>query len=88
MTVERLIVICRETDKNTGEIAVYSSESEVTGELLTSLKVRARFNPELRYFVTDRARWAGVWQKDIISVLKQNSITPEAIKLLGGIVEL
>lgn len=88
MTVERLIVICRETDKDTGRIAVYPIESEVTGELLAGVRLRSRFNQELRYFVTDRVRWAGARKKEITSALKRKEITPEAITRLGGIVEI
>lgn len=88
MNGTEMIALCRETDKETGRIAVYPIESKVTGELLTGLQVRARFNPELRYFVTMRARWAGRWHDDIVSVLKRKVVTEREIKLLGGLVEL
>lgn len=47
-----MICVCREIDKNTGEIAVYPIKAEVTDRLLFCLGLRQRANPELKYFVT------------------------------------
>ena len=49
-----MICLCREIDKETGEIAVYSINAEVTDRLLCMLNIRQRANPELRYFVTSK----------------------------------
>ena len=54
-----MLVICREIDKNTGEIAVYPIDAEVTDRLLFILGIRQRCNPELRYFVTTKAHYEG-----------------------------
>ena len=43
--------LCREVDKDTGEIAVYPVATVTDGrDLLLQLDVRQRLNPELRYF--------------------------------------
>ena len=86
---EALAVICREVDRSTGNIAVYEIKAEkVDNRLLTVLSIRSRVNPELRYFATARVRWEGVWRKDYETVLKRKKVTPEALKLIGGIVEI
>lgn len=83
-----MVVICREVSKSSGRIAVYALDAEVTDELLFKLKMRAVFNPELRYFATTRARRVGIWRKDIEATLKRKAVTPEALNRLGGIVEI
>ena len=47
-------IICKEISKNDGQIAVYEIEVEITSSLLNCLKLRSRFNPELKYFVLKR----------------------------------
>ena len=49
-----MICVCREIDKNTGEIAVYPIKAEVTDRLLFCLGLRQRANPELKYFASTR----------------------------------
>lgn len=83
-----MIVICREVNRETGEIAVYPVEKEVTDYLIQFLKLKAALNPELRYFITMRARWAGIWHDDIVKALKKKRVTVETLATLGGIVEL
>lgn len=51
---EKMICLCREINKETGEIAAYPIKAEVTDQLLFMLGIRQRANPELRYFVTLR----------------------------------
>ena len=82
-----MIAICREVDKSTGKRAVYKIKGELTDGLLPKLQLRARANPELRYFATSEAHYMGF--KDIIThVLKRKSVTEEDIKRVGGLVEL
>ena len=82
-----MIAICRDVDRNTGNRAVYKVDGELTNELLFQLKMRARTNPELRYFATSEAHYRGFG--DIINaVLKRKSVTDDDIKRIGGIVEL
>lgn len=83
-----MTVICREVDKNSGKVAVYRVEGEVTDRLLYCLSIRAKMNPELRYFVTPKVRWDGACHDDIVTVLKRRSVTPQSINRLGGLVEL
>lgn len=53
----KIVLLCREVDRDTGKIAVYSV-GKVPGDresLLFELSLRQRLNPELRYFaVLDR----------------------------------
>lgn len=82
-------VICREVSKSTGEIAVYPIEAEVTERLLFCLQIRARANPELRYFVTARVRWENERLRESIErLLRRKDVTPRALDAFGGIVEL
>ena len=83
-----MIVICREVNKSTGEIAIYPIEKEVTDNLIICLKARARLNEELRYFVTLRKRWYGIWHDDIIATLKSKNVTLGTLDRLGGIIEI
>lgn len=53
----KLLAVCREVDKESGRVSVYPLDLEITSEILTGLKMRAQFNPELRYFTTTTARW-------------------------------
>ena len=53
----KLLAVCREVDKESGRVSVYPLDLEITSEILASLKMRAQFNPELRYFTTTTARW-------------------------------
>lgn len=55
MNTTEMMVICREVDRVTGKIAVYRIETEVTESLIFKLRLRARLNPELQYFVTTKA---------------------------------
>ena len=83
----KLIAICREVDKDTGKIAVYPLETEITDRVLHCLKIRAQFNPELRYFATTAAHFRG-FGDTITSTLKRRNITKEAVARVGGIAEL
>lgn len=80
-----MLVLCREVDKATGRVAVYPINAEVTDQLLFSLGIRQRCNPELRYFVTTKAHYKG-FEDVIVSVLKRRTPTDEAIKRAGGLV--
>lgn len=81
-----MIAICREVDKNGGGIAVYPIESEVTERLLTCLTLRARLNPELRYFVTARVRWENESARKLIeSSLRRKNVTASTIAAVGQI---
>lgn len=51
------IILQREATKNTGEVAVTLFPGKVTPEVITNLKWRNRYNPELRFFITSKAFW-------------------------------
>ena len=82
MNTTEMMVICREVDRTTGKIAVYRIETEVTESLIFKLRLRARLNPELQYFVTTKVG------DTITAVLKRRTVTPAAIARVGGIVQL
>jgi hypothetical protein len=69
-----MICLCREIDKETGEIAVYSINAEVTDRLLVMLNIRQRANPELRYFVTLREN-CDENEEMILKRLRQKKVT-------------
>ena len=82
-----MIAICREVDKNSGKIAVYPLSVKVTGATLAELSIRARMNPELRYFVTLAKTWDDLNYKKIIEdVLGQKDVTPKIIEEHGGLI--
>lgn len=83
----KLVAICREIDKDTGRIAVYPLEMEITGNVITQLQLRARFNPELRYFTLTSGRWERFGDV-ITSILKRLTVTRADVDRIGGIVEL
>ena len=87
MNTAEMMVICREVDRATGEIAVYLIETEVTESLILKLRLRARRNLELQYFVTTIAHYEG-FGDTITAVLKRRTVTPAAVARVGGIVQL
>lgn len=87
MNTMEMMIICREIDRETGRIAVYQIETEVTESLIFKLRLRARLNPELQYFVTTKAHYEG-FRDMIAAVLKRRTVTPAAIARVGGIVQL
>lgn len=82
MNTTEMMVICREVDRATGKIAVYRIETEVTESLIFKLRLRARLNPELQYFVTTKAHYEG-FGDTITAVLKRRTVTPAAIARVG-----
>lgn len=82
-----MLVICREVDKSSGEIAVYPLKVEVTGNMLAKLSIRAQLNPELRYFVTLATTWNDLnYKKTIEKVLGQKDVTLKMLEEHGGLI--
>lgn len=77
-----MICLCREIDKETGEIAVYSIKAEVTDRLLFMLGIRQRANPELRYFVTLRANF-DTNEETILKQLHRKQVTDRLLTALN-----
>lgn len=87
MNTTEMMIICREIDRETGRIAVYQIETEVAESLIFKLRLRARLNPELQYFVTTKAHYEG-FGDTITAVLKRRTVTTATIARVGGIVQL
>lgn len=83
----KLVAVCREVDKDTGRIAVYKINAEITGAVVQKLQVRAQANPELRYFTLTSGRWEQFGDV-ITSILKRRTVTRADVDRIGGIVEL
>ena len=79
---EKMICLCREINKETGEIAVYPIEAEVTDQLLFALGIRQRANPELRYFVTLRANFDAN-EETILNQLHRKQVTDRLLTALN-----
>lgn len=77
-----MICLCREINKNTGEIAVYPLKTEVTDRLLFCLSLRQRVNPELKYFVTLAANYDAN-EEAILKELHRKQITDRLISVLN-----
>lgn len=90
-TIERerlkLLAVCREVDKESGRVSVYPLDLEITSEILTSLKMRAQFNPELRYFTTTTARWDR-YGEVMAGILKRRTVSRADLDNIGGICEI
>ena len=48
--MKKAIVICREVNRQTGQIAVYVVPMEIDEHTVVRLSLRSMINPELRYF--------------------------------------
>lgn len=82
-----MIAICREVDKSGGEIDIYPLEAAVTGNLIVQLSLRARLNPDLRYFVAMAETWADrVKREQIGRLLSIPDVTPKMLQDSGGFV--
>ncbi len=82
-----MVILCREINKSTGEIAVYSLDMEVTGQLLLVLSLRARLNPELTYYVTTREHYANN-RYEITKALEQKTAASKTMSCMGRIVRI
>ena len=83
----KLLAVCREVDKESGRVSVYPLDLEITSEILTSLKMRAQFNPELRYFTTTTARWDRHGEV-MAGILKRRTVSRADLDNIGGICEI
>lgn len=85
----QMVAICREVNKATGETAVYQLNAEVTSDLMFRLGIRARVNPELRYFVTLKSAWESAGGRQaLIKSLKRRTLNNSHLDAIGGIEEL
>lgn len=85
----RLSVVCREIDKNTGNIATYVCKNDINANDLVRLRLRSTFNPELTYYtVLTRVVENPEALKDVLSFLKRRRLSEEDIERYGGIIKL
>ena len=77
-----MICVCREIDKNTGEIAVYPIKAEVTDHLLFCLGLRQKANPELNYFGTLAENYDAN-EETILKQLRRKQITDRLLAVLN-----
>ena len=85
----RLSVVCREIDKNTGNIATYVCKNDINDDDLVRLRLRSTFNPELTYYtVLTRVVENPEALKDVLSFLKRRRLSEEDIERYGGIIKL
>lgn len=84
---EKVIVICREVNRQTGQIAVYVVPMEIDEHTVVRLSLRSMFNPELRYFFA----YEEVYQEqkqEITAMLKRRNITKREVDSVYGIAEV
>jgi len=82
-----MIILCREVDKDTGAIAVYTINKPITDELLRNLRIRAMLNPELRYFCVLQSRWDKEGA-EYERMLRRRQVTHRMIEAIGGMAEI
>lgn len=84
-----ITIVCREVDKNTGEIASYLCKRDVEDRDIHILQLRGRLNPELDYYairtcVADEPEEL----ETVLSLLKRRRLSDRTIEWYGGIVKL
>lgn len=87
LCVKKVIVICREVNRQTGQIAVYVVPMEIDEHTVVRLSLRSMFNPELRYFFA----YEDVYQEqkqEITAMLKRRNITKQEVDSVYGIAEV
>jgi hypothetical protein len=82
-------VVCREINKNTGEIAAYLCKKDATDRDVFCAGIRSRVNPELTYYairtcVAENAEYL----KEILKFLKRRKLTAGMVERYGGMVQL
>ena len=81
------VFICREVNRQTGQIAVYKLDEPFSGKMAFYLKIRQQYNPELRYYCAG-ANFYEEYKEEIFSALKKRNVLRENIEKLGAIIEL
>ena len=81
-----VILVCREVNLESGDVAVYRMDAEPTGRVLFCLGIRARMNKELRYFVCAE-RWRENFEQ-LTQILGKNLVVSGAVLNKFGIAEL
>ena len=66
-----IVIICRETSKETGEVAVYEIGSCKSCNL-TALRIRQRFNLDIKYYAVLKSNMSNI---DYIFALIKKEIT-------------
>lgn len=87
LCVKKVIVICREVNRQTGQIAVYVVPMEIDEHTVVRLSLRSMFNPEMRYFFV----YEDVYQEqkqEITAMLKRRNITKQEVDSVYGIAEV
>ena len=87
LCMKKVIVICREVNRQTGQIAVYVVPMEIDEHTVVRLSLRSMFNPELRYFLV----YEDVYQEqkqEITAMLKRRDITKQEVDRVYGIAEV
>lgn len=84
-----ITIVCREVDKNTGEIASYLCKRDVNDSDIHICKLRGMLNPELNYYairtcVADEPEELEM----VLSLLKRRRLSDSNIERYGGIIRL
>lgn len=75
-----LVAICREVDKESGDIKVYFIDAPEIKDLLKCLSVHEQQNLETRYFMTSAQRWENKENREVFgNFLCRKYHTPEEI---------
>ena len=84
LCVKKVIVICREVNSQTGQIAVYVVPMEIDEHTVVRLSLRSMFNPELRYFFA----YEDVYQEQKQEITAMLNITKQEVDSVYGIAEV
>ena len=74
-----MVLICREINSSTGEIAVYEVSDNADNELIFCLSLRARVNPELTYYATPNIFYE-IQKGNILKYLKRRKLTDNKLE--------
>jgi hypothetical protein len=78
---QKMLIICRETDKLTGKVAVYLIKETVTDQLIHRLGIRQRVNGELRYFAVTEVQWENCECKITAALRRRNMSEAQTVRL-------
>lgn len=77
-------ILCREINKETGDITSYLVKRDIDNHEALVLKLRSRLNPELEYFATLMSQKDDAEDfEDALSLLRDREVDYDVLKSIG-----
>ena len=88
-TANGITILCREVNRDTGEVAAYVCKRTVPDGDIQYCRMRSRLNPELRYFaILDSVSLDAEALEDVLGLLREPHLSRNDVTEYGGIEEL